>query len=57
MSDLLGNEAVWLVEDGPAFRVADDDPIAPAVLDHLGGDLATEVTSGNLSGRKKNNRH
>lgn len=53
MSDLLGDEAVWLAENGPALGVTQDDPVAAAVLDHLRRNFAAEVTPGNLSTRKK----
>lgn len=56
MSDLLGDEAVWLAENGPALGVTQDDPVAAAVLDHLRRNFAAEVTPGNLSTRKKNIR-
>lgn len=57
MSDLLGDEAIWLVEDGPALRVTQDDPVAAAVLDHLRRNLAAEVTTGNLSTRENIKPH
>lgn len=53
MSDLLGDEAVRLAENGPALGVTQDDPVAAAVLDHLRRNFAAEVTPGNLSTRKK----
>lgn len=48
MSDLLADELIWLTEDIPALRVAEDHPLTPTVLHHGRRNLPSEGTFGHL---------